>query len=174
MQSTFRTVIDEQYLGDPAHSVRWQHTIDFIRRSSFSGTVTAKGLDLGDRTPLTASLEQLFSCTFNNTTADLDVASLEGSFGVVTAFEVLEHLYNPLHALLEVKRLLQGKNARLYLSMPLHKPAFLASPDHFHEMSIGARSLYPGGVQCCQKRGVSYTPPLVLSYRIETAFAGSV
>jgi hypothetical protein len=135
MQSTFRTVIDKQYLSDSAHSVRWQHTIDFIRRSSFSGTVTAHGLDLGDRTPLTASLEQLFSCTFNNTTADLDVASLEGSFDVVTAFEVLEHLYNPLHTLLEVKRLLHGKNARLYLSMPLRKPASLASPDHFHEMS---------------------------------------
>ena len=135
MQSTCRTVIDEQYLSDPAHSVRWQHTLDFIRRSSFSCTVTSQGLDLGDRTPFTASLEQLFGCTFENSKVDLDLASLDGSFSVITAFEVLEHLYNPLHALLEVKRLLIGNNARLYVSMPLRKPLCLASSDHFHEMS---------------------------------------
>jgi hypothetical protein len=135
MQSTCRTVIDEQYLSDPAHCVRWQHTIDFIRRSSFSCTVTSPGLDLGDRTPFTATLEQLFNCSFESTAADLDLASLDGSFGVITAFEVLEHLYNPLHALVEVKRLLIGNSARLYVSMPLRKPLCLASPDHFHEMS---------------------------------------
>ena len=135
MQSTFRTVIDAHYLSDPAHSVRWRNTIDFIRRSTHSGTPYSKGLDLGDRTPFTASLEELVGCQFENTTADLDLEPLEGSFGVVTAFEVLEHLYNPLHALVEVKRLLKGESARLYVSMPLRKPAFLASPDHFHEMS---------------------------------------
>ena len=135
MQSTFRTVIDESYLSDPANSVRWEKTIEFIRRSSVSATVIDKGLDLGDRTPFTASLEELFGCEFENTTADLDLASLVGSFGVVTAFEVREHLYNPLHALLEVKHLLNGDSARAYVSMPLRKPLFLASPGHFHEMS---------------------------------------
>jgi hypothetical protein len=135
MQSTFRTVIDDRYLSDPAHSIRWQHTIDFISRSSFTGTVIAKGLDLGDRTPFTTSLEQLFGCRFENTADDLDLASLKGSFEVVTAFEVLEHLYNPLHALLEVRHLLKGDSARLYVSMPLRKPLSLASPEHFHEMS---------------------------------------
>ncbi len=135
MQSTFRTVIDKRYLSDPAHSLRWRKTIDFIRRSSVSATDTAKGLDLGDRTPLTAYLEQLFGCLFENTAADLDLASLDGSFNVVTAFEVLEHLYNPLHALLEVKHLLIGHSSRLFVSMPLRKPLFLASPEHFHEMS---------------------------------------
>lgn len=135
MQGTYRTVIDESYLSDPAHSIRWRHTIDFIRRSSLSSTGIGSGLDLGDRTPLTTSLEQLFGCIFSNTSADLDITSLEGSYEVVTAFEVLEHLYNPLHALLEVKRILKGNNARLYLSMPLRKPATLASPEHFHEMS---------------------------------------
>jgi SAM-dependent methyltransferase len=135
MQSTFRTIIDEHYLNDSAHSIRWRKTIDFLKSSLFSGPACAKGLDIGDRTPFTVSLERLFGFPFENTAVDLDLESLDGSFGVVTAFEVLEHLYNPLHALLEVKRLLKGENARLYVSMPLKKPGLLASPEHFHEMS---------------------------------------
>ncbi|TLU52853.1 MAG: class I SAM-dependent methyltransferase [Chlorobium sp.] len=135
MPKTCRTVIDEHYLNDPAHKMRWRKTVNFISRSSLSGAQCSKGLDLGDRTPITASLEQLFGCMFENTTADLDIASLEGSFGVVTAFEVLEHLFNPLHTLLEVKQLINGDRSRLFVSMPLRKPLFLSSPDHFHEMS---------------------------------------
>ena len=135
MQSRFRTLIDARYLSDPAHGIRWQKTIAFLSRSAFSDSIIAKGLDLGDRTPFTDLLERRFGFPFENTTADLDLALLEGSFGVVTAFEVLEHLYNPLHALLEIRKVLHGDGARLFVSMPLRKPAFLASPDHFHEMS---------------------------------------
>ena len=135
MKSTFRTIIDERYLNDPAHRIRWSNTIRFLSRSSSAGSICSKGLDLGDRTPFTTLLEQFFGCPFENTIADLDLEPLEGSFDVVTAFEVLEHLYNPLHALLEVKRLMNDDRARLFISMPLRKPGFLASPEHFHEMS---------------------------------------
>ena len=135
MESRCRTVIDEAYLNDPAHALRWRKTLEFLEGSSFSVDSLASGLDLGDRTPFTAVLEQHFGCPFENTTIDLDLEPLSGSFGVVTAFEVLEHLYNPLHALLEVKGLLAGKDARLFVSMPLRKPFFLASPDHFQEMT---------------------------------------
>jgi hypothetical protein len=135
MQNNCRTVIDGAYLSDQVHGVRWRKTLEFLRGSSLSGASLSRGLDMGDRTPFTASLEQHFECPFENTTVDLDLEALSGSFGVVTAFEVLEHLYNPLHALLEVKRILAGEDARLFVSMPLWKPAFLASPDHFHEMT---------------------------------------
>ncbi len=113
---------------------------------------------------------------FENTTVDLDLEPLDGSFEVVTAFEVLEHLYNPLHALLEVKRLLAGEDARLFVSMPLRKPIFLASPDHFHEMTRSeALSLFTrAGFTRCPKCGVSYPSSVVLSYRSETAVAGMV
>ena len=135
MDSGCRTIIDEAYLNDPAHGVRWRKTLEFLAGSSLSAGSLVSGLDLGDRTPFTALLEKHFGCPFENTTVDLDLEPLSGSFGVVTAFEVLEHLYNPLHALLEVKRLLAGNDARLFVSMPLWKPAVLASPDHFHEMT---------------------------------------
>ncbi len=143
MESRCRTIIDEAYLSDPAHAVRWRKTLEFLQGSSLSAIPLARGLDLGDRTPYTAVLEQHFGCPFENTTVDLDLEALSGSFEVVTAFEVLEHLFNPLHALLEIKRLLAGKEARLFVSMPLWKPPFLASPDHFHEMTRrSARSLF--------------------------------
>jgi SAM-dependent methyltransferase len=135
MNELFRTQIDEAYLSDPAHRVRWRKTIDFVSRSLPFERACSPGLDLGDRTPLTESLEQLFGCPFESTAIDLDVDRLSGSFSVVTAFEVLEHLYNPLHLLLEVRRILAGEGGRLFVSMPLAKPAFLESPDHFHEMS---------------------------------------
>ncbi|EAT58277.1 methyltransferase domain-containing protein [Chlorobium ferrooxidans] len=138
MKDKFRTPVSEEYLSEPAHRVRWQKTIEFVGRSGSSRLLTAaalSGLDLGDRTPLTASLEQLFGCSFESTTIDLDVESLSGSYAVVTAFEVLEHLYNPLHLLLEVRKILYGSGGRLFVSMPIAKPASLKSADHFHEMS---------------------------------------
>ena len=135
MANSCRTVLDEAYFNDPAHRIRWQRTIEFLQGSSPSALPLSSGLDMGERTPLTALLEQHFGCPFENTAVDLDLEPLTGSFGVVTAFEVLEHLYNPLHALLEVRHLLAGDHARLFVSMPLWKPASLASPDHFHEMT---------------------------------------
>jgi len=137
MQNNCRTIIDSNYLNDPAHQIRWKRTLKFLRGSSLSGAVLG-GLDVGDRTPFTALLEQQFGCSFTNTAVDLDIEPLSGSFRVVTAFEVLEHLYNPLHALLEIKQILAGPDARLFLSMPLWKPSYLASPDHFHEMTRSA------------------------------------
>ncbi|MEI8031765.1 MAG: methyltransferase domain-containing protein [Chlorobiaceae bacterium] len=131
----FRTTIDREYLMEEAHRVRWTKTLEFLTDALRPDASPSQGLDLGDRTPLTDSLELLFDCPFENTTVDLDTEALSGSFGVVTAFEVLEHLYNPLHLLLEVRRVLEAPDGRLFVSMPLHKPAFLSSPDHFHEMT---------------------------------------
>jgi SAM-dependent methyltransferase len=139
----FRTRIDSEYICNPVHRLRWQKTLNFLSRSEPLEKRFSRGLDLGDRTPFTASLEQLFDCRFETTNIDLDVERLDGSFAVVTAFEVLEHLYNPLHLLLEVRRILHGEGGRLFVSMPVAKPAFLASADHFHEMSRdAARSLF--------------------------------
>ena len=137
-ESRYRTVIDEAYLAEKAHGIRWRKTFSFLEHSALAGTAFSVGLDLGERTPLTGMLEELFGAPFTNTQVDLDLERLEGEYKVVTAFEVLEHLYNPLHALLEVKGVLRGEGARLFVSMPLHKPEFLASPDHFHEMSGAA------------------------------------
>jgi len=133
--SGYRNAVDGDYLNEAAHPLRWQKSIAFMADSGISGRSIDKGLDLGERTPLTGMIEELFGCCFVNSTVDLDVESLQGSYSVVCAMEVLEHLYNPLHALLEVKGLLAGEHACLFVSMPLWKPSILASSDHFHEMT---------------------------------------
>jgi hypothetical protein len=114
--------------------MRWQKSIDFVSVSGVASR-TATGLDIGDRTPMTGMLEELYGCRFDTTSVDLDTGALDGSYTVVTAFEVLEHLYNPLHLLLEAKKVMApGPASRLFVSTPAWKPAILQSPDHFHEM----------------------------------------
>jgi hypothetical protein len=132
----YRTVVDGEWCADPAHQLRWDRTISFLRGVPVSVPPPSAGLDIGDRTPMTARLEELFGCRFDSTSADLDVGTLEGSYQVVTAFEVLEHLYNPLHLLLEARKVLDREAAsRLFVSTPAWKPSILQSPDHFHEMT---------------------------------------
>jgi hypothetical protein len=115
--------------------MRWEKSVAFLRSSGMAGSRPASGLDIGDRTPVTGMLEELFGCRFDTTSVDLDTGALDGSYPVVAAFEVLEHLYNPLHLLLEARKVLApGPASRLFVSTPAWKPLFLQSPDHFHEM----------------------------------------
>jgi hypothetical protein len=135
-QDQYRTVIDQEWCADPANRVRWEKSLAFVRASSAVRLPAESGLDIGDRTPMTGMLESHFGCRFLNTSFDLDTGSLDGCYPVVTAFEVIEHLYNPLHLLMEIRKVLHpASSSRLYLSTPAWKPGFLQSPEHFHEMS---------------------------------------
>lgn len=135
-EQPFRTVIDPAWGGDQASRVRWERSLAFVRGASASALPVRAGLDIGDRTPVTPMLEAHFGCRFDNTTVDLDTEPLAGLYPVVTAFEVLEHLFNPLHLLLEIRKVLDpSPSSRLFLSTPGWKPAFLQSPEHFHEMT---------------------------------------
>ena len=131
----YRTRVDREWCSDPAHAMRWERSVAFLRGSAMAGRQLPTGLDIGDRTPMTGMLESLFACRFDTTSIDLDTECLEGSYPVVAAFEVLEHLYNPLHLLLEARKVLApGPDSRLFVSTPAWKPLLLQSPDHFHEM----------------------------------------
>ncbi|NTU67733.1 MAG: methyltransferase domain-containing protein [Chlorobiaceae bacterium] len=135
-QGAYRTMVDRAWCSDAAHALRWDRSLDFLRGSGLAGRAVSAGLDIGDRTPMTGMLEEFFGCRFESTSVDLDIGALDGSFPVVAAFEVLEHLYNPLHLLLEARKVLApGPSSRLFVSTPSCKPRFLQSPDHFHEMS---------------------------------------
>ena len=65
---------------------------------------------------------------------DLDEGELTGEYDVITALEIIEHLFNPLHLLKEISNVLK-EGGKLYLSTPKGKPHFLWSKDHFHEMN---------------------------------------
>lgn len=127
---SYRSKPDESYNNDPSVLFRWKQTMQFIK-PIYSAS---KGLDIGDRTALTDQLEEFYNIKFDSTNVDLDVESINGKYDIVTSFEVLEHLFNPLFNLLEIKNILNS-NGVLYLSTPLNKPRFLKSPSHFHEMS---------------------------------------
>jgi len=179
MKDNFRTPVSEEYLSEPAHRVRWQKTIEFVGRSGSSRLLTApalSGLDLGDRTPLTASLEQLFGCSFESTTIDLDVEPLSGSYAVVTAFEVLEHLYKSASSAARSPQDTSWIGWSAFCVDADCKAGITEKRRPFSrdESRRGALAFQacrvPGGTE----RPVSYPSPVVLSYRSKAALAGMV
>ena len=129
MKSPYRNTIDSEYFNAPHVEIRWEKTLSFIDK--FHANL---GLDIGDRTPFTDQLEAHYHCLFANTTIDLDEGKLTGEYDVITALEIIEHLFNPLHLLKEISSVLK-ESGKLYLSTPKGKPHFLWSKDHFHEMN---------------------------------------
>lgn len=130
MNSPYRNKIDNIYSDSKTTQKRWRITKKFL--SNFQNAQS--GLDLGDRTLFTEELENFFNCPFKNSTIDLDTESIDGNYDIITAFEVIEHLFNPLYCLMEVRKSINA-DGRLYLSTPKNKPNFLSSSEHFHEMS---------------------------------------
>ena len=128
MNSPYRNTIDPEYYNASHVQIRWEKTMAFLKEYDAN-----LGLDIGDKTPFTQQLEAHFNCAFNNTAIDLDEGKLKGKYDVITAFEIIEHLFNPLHLLTEISNILK-EGGKLYLSTPKGKPHFLWSKDHFHEM----------------------------------------
>ena len=130
MDNKYRIKINDVYNKNSTNIYRWKNTLDFL---SIPLHKFKKGLDIGEKSPLTDMLEEFYSIKFQNTNVDLDLEILTGNYDIVTSFEVIEHLYNPLFNLLEIRKILNDDGV-LYLSTPLYKPGFLWSPNHFHEM----------------------------------------
>jgi SAM-dependent methyltransferase len=126
------------YISPYMHDVPEQNTkrgkniintiIKFIEKKDLGKT-----LDIGERNPLTEILENYYAIKIENTNVDLDVEKLSGKYDTIFCFEVIEHLYNPLHLLLEIHKILNDKG-QLYLSTPKGKPHFLWFKHHFHEI----------------------------------------
>ena len=131
MNNKYRKKIDNNYNQNIAHKIRWNKTLNFLKHHEHEPSL---GLDIGNRSNLTAMIEEFYGINFKNTNIDLDTEKLNGSYDIITSFEVIEHLFNPLFNLLEMNKVLR-QDGVLYLSTPLQKPHFLWSPNHFHEMS---------------------------------------
>ncbi|MCK4357204.1 MAG: methyltransferase domain-containing protein [Candidatus Cloacimonetes bacterium] len=102
-------------------------TADFIGYRDFG-----KVLDIGCRNPKGEYFEKYYKIKLDNIVIDLDIGKLYGSYDTVFCFEVIEHLFNPLHLLLEIRKILKD-NGKLFLTTPRHKPYFLRCKRHFHE-----------------------------------------
>lgn len=130
MKSEYRKSISKDYSQNKSTKIRWLKTLKFIKKD----IEVKSALDIGDRTEMTDMLEKFYNVQFENTNIDLDTELLEGKFDFISCFEVIEHLYNPLHCLSQIHQVLQP-NGILYLSTPLGKPNFLWADTHFHEMN---------------------------------------
>ena len=106
--------------------LRYEHTTRFV------GKLSGDVLDCGEPNLLKEMLEKANGIRITNTTGDLDVTPPAGSYDAVLAFEVIEHLMNPLSFLTNVRNVLKP-NGSLFLSTPINKPKFLWRSDHFHE-----------------------------------------
>ena len=89
--------------------------------------------DIGERNPLIKFLEnELKIDAVSIGEVDLDYQPIEGRYGTIFCFAVIEHLFNPLYALENMKRTLSS-DGYIYISTP-HRPHFLWAEYHFHEI----------------------------------------
>ncbi|MCZ6775679.1 MAG: class I SAM-dependent methyltransferase [Ignavibacteria bacterium] len=112
---------------ESAHNTaRYKYALAFIR--NLRGEV----LDCGEANVLKKLMEQKFEVEIKNTSGDLDIVSIEGKYNFILAFELLEHLMNPLWFLMQIRKALKPDGS-VFLSTPINKPKFLWRHDHFHE-----------------------------------------
>lgn len=107
-------------------------TLDYLETQNISGRVA----DCGEDNPMKQAIVAYF---------DIDIHSLDwdfnweyphnyvGHYDVIFCFEVLEHLFNPLLFLRELRGLL-SEGGVIYLSTPRQWPQYLSAVHHYHEI----------------------------------------
>lgn len=126
-------------LRQPSLLRRYEKTMGFLTQSvSVEKLRDSSILDCGEPNPLTKWLEKNFQIVVENTPPDLDfdycfkTASGRKQYDYVFAFEILEHLMNPL-IFLEFIASSVKPTGRVFLSTPFIRPRFLWSKYHITE-----------------------------------------
>jgi SAM-dependent methyltransferase len=133
MKSPYLVSYERLAESEKESRTRYDATLAFLRERLPGVEALRTALDIGERSPFTQELEALLGISIESTSGDLDFVELEGSYDVILSFEVIEHLFNPLWHLRQLKKCL-APSGRIWLSTPKSKPHFLWSPHHFHEM----------------------------------------
>ena len=94
-------------------------------------------LDVGPRSPLTNAIERAMWWDVTNTVGDLDEDFVPENYSppnynVITYSHTIEHQFNPLFTLLELKKYL-APGGRIYVSLP-QRGKLLWVDHHFHEI----------------------------------------
>jgi|TARA_B100000315_G_scaffold258072_1_gene308982 hypothetical protein len=132
-----KSTISSPYAYSFEHTDVETHSIkDFETIKQFIGDKNdfGKVLDIGEENPVSRKLSSYYDISIDQTDIDLDVETLDGNYKTVFCFEVVEHLFNPLHLLLEINKVLET-NGSLILSTPKRRPHFMWYKYHFHEFS---------------------------------------
>jgi SAM-dependent methyltransferase len=114
----------------------------FATTLGFVPVLTAPILDLGPSNALGRAMEARFRVHIEHTgTYDLDREPLPkfrpGPWSTITAFEILEHVMNPLFVLDGCREIVRPDGV-LYITVPRRHPhewMFGKSPEHFHEFA---------------------------------------
>ena len=101
----------------------------------FHNKLVSKIIDIGCKNPLGDRLINKYDVVIDNTdNVDLDIFFFDypEKYDTVLCLDVLEHLFNPLHCLLEIRKIMKS-SARLYVGLP-RRGKLLWTDGHFHEI----------------------------------------
>ena len=134
MDKDFTSTDNELYMavGTKISIYYKQQFIDFLRDNlPLYGNI----LDIGDRNPLTERLEKEFNVNIDSTSGDLDelLVCKAKQYDIVICSQVIEHVFNPLFLLLNIKSVMKDR-AALILATPMKPYWITQSTRHFHEM----------------------------------------
>lgn len=109
---------------------RAKGTINFINPIGKIG-------DCGEDNPLKHMIEDYYRVSITSIDWDFNeplyIADNVKKYDTIFAFEILEHLFNPLVFLHSIKRLL-AHDGKIYLSTPYQIPQIIKAVHHYHEI----------------------------------------
>jgi len=141
-----RHKITDEYNKNPRHVRRWDLTIEWLKTFQednhipYHPAYIVKGicLDCGDPSEMTSLLFKTFPIGLTNTRHDLNYKSndkIDFAFENIFAFEIIEHLLNPLVFMEWIKSVLI-EDGSVFLSTPIFRPKWMRNKKwHFHEFN---------------------------------------
>ncbi len=106
-------------------------TINYLKRKNIAGKI----LDIGQESPLTSMISNNFDVWIDNTIGDLDgdfITPGSDDYDVVVFSHTLEHIFDPVHCLLEIKKVLKPRGD-MFIFLP-RRGKLLWTPNHYHEI----------------------------------------
>jgi hypothetical protein len=106
-----------------------QKTVDYLR-----DRLAGRGLDVGQRSPMTAALERACFMKIDSTTGDLDLdfTILGDKYDFIVYSHTIEHQFSPLWTLLKL-RLRLADSGIMFIALP-DRGKLLWARGHFHEI----------------------------------------
>ena len=141
------------------HNSEWpdmtDKIVDFMAKEPLYSTI----LDIGDRGYKSISLSKIWEVTqLHNDDFNIPTKDTGLRFHIVTCFEMIEHIQNPLLFFSTISKYIVA-GGTIYLSTP-HRPKFLWPPYHFNEMSSNHLEkwiLKPCGFKIVRKKRLRIT-----------------
>lgn len=105
-------------------------TIKYLKKRNIAGRI----LDIGQESPLTSMISNNFDVWIDNTFGDLDGDfKIPGKdYNVVIFSHTLEHIFDPVHCLLEIKKVMKP-HGDMFIFLP-RRGKLLWTPNHYHEI----------------------------------------